>query len=132
MHRETVVCLECGAHFRTLTRHIKAAHGLTPEEYKARWDLPKHTLMQAMDLELARRSAATRSRLSEKGKQAQRARKLQAEKTCRIIRNKRHDQKVSYDLLRQLVRQGISVARIASYYGISRMTVYNALRKTEE
>ena len=35
--RETsVVCLECGAKFKMLTKRHLAQHGLTPEEYKAK------------------------------------------------------------------------------------------------
>jgi predicted transcriptional regulator len=36
---EFVVCLECGLRARTLHRHLRAAHGLSPDEYRARWGL---------------------------------------------------------------------------------------------
>ena len=36
---EEVVCLECGHRARTLRRHLREAHGLSPEEYRARWGL---------------------------------------------------------------------------------------------
>ena len=36
---EFVVCLECGLRARTLNRHLRAAHGLGPDEYRARWGL---------------------------------------------------------------------------------------------
>ena len=32
-----VVCLEDGKRFKTLKRHLRIAHGLTPEEYRAKW-----------------------------------------------------------------------------------------------
>jgi predicted transcriptional regulator len=32
-----LVCLEDGMRFTTLERHLRTAHGLTPEEYRARW-----------------------------------------------------------------------------------------------
>lgn len=35
-----VVCLECGRSMHFLRRHLKAAHGLTPETYRSRWNLP--------------------------------------------------------------------------------------------
>jgi predicted transcriptional regulator len=38
---EYVVCLECGFRAQMLRRHLRAAHGLTPVEYRARWSLPK-------------------------------------------------------------------------------------------
>jgi predicted transcriptional regulator len=36
---EEVVCLECGHRARTLRRHLREAHGLSPDEYRARWGL---------------------------------------------------------------------------------------------
>jgi predicted transcriptional regulator len=37
--RDHLVCLEDGVHLITLKRHLHTAHGLTPEEYRARWGL---------------------------------------------------------------------------------------------
>lgn len=34
-----VVCLECGRSMRFLRRHLNAAHGLTPDAYRSRWNL---------------------------------------------------------------------------------------------
>ena len=34
-----IVCLECGQRAKMLRRHIQGAHGLTPEQYRARWKL---------------------------------------------------------------------------------------------
>jgi MucR family transcriptional regulator, transcriptional regulator of exopolysaccharide biosynthesis len=34
-----LVCLEDGVHVITLKRHLRTAHGLTPEEYRVRWGL---------------------------------------------------------------------------------------------
>jgi len=34
-----VVCLDCGWRGQMLRRHVKRAHGLTPEQYRARWSL---------------------------------------------------------------------------------------------
>ena len=40
-----VVCLDCGWRGKMLRRHVNTAHGLTPEQYKARWGLkPDHPL----------------------------------------------------------------------------------------
>jgi predicted transcriptional regulator len=39
VHDNHIVCLEDGKRFRTLTRHLLTQHGLTPEEYRARWNL---------------------------------------------------------------------------------------------
>ncbi len=35
-----IVCLDCGQKLRLLRRHIAAVHGLTPEQYRAKWGLP--------------------------------------------------------------------------------------------
>jgi predicted transcriptional regulator len=35
--QEFVVCLECGFRARTLRRHLREAHDLSPDEYRARW-----------------------------------------------------------------------------------------------
>ncbi|APG87045.1 MucR family transcriptional regulator (plasmid) [Sinorhizobium americanum CCGM7] len=37
---EFIICLEDGQKFKSLRRHLMAKYGLTPEEYRARWDLP--------------------------------------------------------------------------------------------
>jgi predicted transcriptional regulator len=39
VRRDYVVCLECGWRGQMLRRHITAAHGLTAEEYRRRWNL---------------------------------------------------------------------------------------------
>jgi predicted transcriptional regulator len=39
VRREYVVCLECGFRGRALRRHLRMAHGLPPQEYRARWKL---------------------------------------------------------------------------------------------
>lgn len=37
---DEIICLECGKGQKVLKRHISSAHGLTPEEYRAKWTLP--------------------------------------------------------------------------------------------
>jgi predicted transcriptional regulator len=39
VHRDHIVCLECGAKLKMLKRHLSTDHGLTVPEYKARWSL---------------------------------------------------------------------------------------------
>ncbi len=34
-----LVCLEDGKKFKSLKRHLMSHHGLTPDEYRARWNL---------------------------------------------------------------------------------------------
>ena len=35
-----IVCLEDGRKLKMLKRHLRAAYGLSPEEYRAKWNLP--------------------------------------------------------------------------------------------
>jgi predicted transcriptional regulator len=44
---EHLVCLEDGAHQKTLKRHLQSAHGMTPKEYREKWRLPKDYPMVA-------------------------------------------------------------------------------------
>jgi predicted transcriptional regulator len=39
VHRDYVVCLDCGYRGMTLTRHIAMRHGLSGDEYRKRWGL---------------------------------------------------------------------------------------------
>jgi predicted transcriptional regulator len=39
VHRNYVTCIECGWRGLMLRRHLSGAHGLTPNEYRARWRL---------------------------------------------------------------------------------------------
>ena len=39
VRRNYVICLDCGWRGQMLRRHVKAAHALTPEQYRARWSL---------------------------------------------------------------------------------------------
>jgi predicted transcriptional regulator len=53
-----IVCLECGASFKMLKRHLATDHGMTPEEYRDKWNLPPSYPMVAPEY------AATRSQLA--------------------------------------------------------------------
>ncbi len=35
----TLICLFDGKRFKTLRRHLRTAHGMTPEKYRSRWEL---------------------------------------------------------------------------------------------
>ena len=41
IHRDYLICLECGRRAKTMRRHLDTSHGLTPEQYRARWGLQK-------------------------------------------------------------------------------------------
>lgn len=36
---DQIACLECGLKFKSIKRHLTAKHGLTPEEYREKWEL---------------------------------------------------------------------------------------------
>jgi predicted transcriptional regulator len=42
VHRDYVICLDCGYRGKTLRRHIFARHGLSRDEYRQRWGLRSH------------------------------------------------------------------------------------------
>ena len=57
---EYIICLEDGTENKMLKRHLKTAHGMTPDDYRKRWGLP-------LDYPLVAPSyAATRSKLAKK------------------------------------------------------------------
>ena len=37
--KDHIVCLDCGKKMKMLKRHLSTEHGMTPDEYRARWDL---------------------------------------------------------------------------------------------
>jgi predicted transcriptional regulator len=42
-----LVCLEDGKAFKTLRRHLGEMHGMTPQQYREKWDLPTNYPMIA-------------------------------------------------------------------------------------
>ena len=55
---DRLTCLVCGEQFRTLARHIGAAHGLSPEEYRQSFRLPREYALVATETS-ARQSAGS-------------------------------------------------------------------------
>jgi predicted transcriptional regulator len=53
-----IICLECGTSLKMLKRHLATDHGMTPDEYRAKWGLPPTYPMVAPEY------AATRSQLA--------------------------------------------------------------------
>ena len=46
---DAIICLECGRHQKMLKRHIATAHGLSVDDYRAKWSLPADYPMVAPD-----------------------------------------------------------------------------------
>jgi predicted transcriptional regulator len=55
---DALTCLECGAKQKTLKRHLMSSHGLSPEQYRAKWKLPAAYPMVAPNYAATRRDLA--------------------------------------------------------------------------
>ena len=73
-----IVCLEDGKKTRTLKRHLRSAHGLTPDEYRAKWGLAKDYPMVAPAYAEVRRALAVNIGLGKKRGPRSAARKTSA------------------------------------------------------
>ena len=58
---DAIISLEDGKPYKTLKRHLKTAHGMTPAEYRAKWGLPADYPMIAPNY-AEKRSELARSR----------------------------------------------------------------------
>jgi predicted transcriptional regulator len=47
VHRDYVVCLNCGWRGQMLRRHLATAHDLTVEQYRTRWNLTREHRLTA-------------------------------------------------------------------------------------
>lgn len=56
--KDHIVCLDCGKKMKMLKRHLSTEHDMTPEEYKARWDLPSDYPLVAPNYAATRRDLA--------------------------------------------------------------------------
>jgi len=59
-----LVCLEDGQKMRSLKQHLRVKHGLTPDEYRAKWSLPSDYPMAAPSYAKARSEFAKSMGLS--------------------------------------------------------------------
>jgi predicted transcriptional regulator len=66
--RDYVDCLECGWRGRILRRHIQVQHGLSREDYRARWGLPFHHALIAPAYSERRSGMAKQIGLGERGR----------------------------------------------------------------
>ncbi len=56
--KDKIVCLDCGRDMKMLKRHLSTDHGLTPDEYRERWNLPADYPMVAPAYSDTRRKLA--------------------------------------------------------------------------
>jgi len=67
---EFLICLEDGRKFKSLKRHLRTKYNLSPEEYRAKWGLPKDYPMVAPNYAAARSALAKSMGLGQGGRQA--------------------------------------------------------------
>lgn len=63
---DAVICLDCGARMKMLKRHLDTDHGMTPAEYRTRWNLPADHPLVAPDYAAKRKELAVRIGLGRK------------------------------------------------------------------
>ena len=63
---DAITCLECGAKFKMLKRHLSTDHNLTPEAYRARWSLPASYPLVSPDYSNTRKELAVKIGLGRK------------------------------------------------------------------
>ena len=65
---EFLICLEDGRKFKSLKRHLRTKYNLSPEEYRAKWGLPKDYPMVAPSYAAARSNLAKQMGLGQGGR----------------------------------------------------------------
>lgn len=60
---DRLICMEDGLTMKMLKRHLLTVHGMTPDEYRAKWGLPPNYPMVAADYAKLRSSLARQSGL---------------------------------------------------------------------
>ena len=70
-----LICLEDGRKFKSLKRHLRTKYNMSPEEYRAKWGLPKDYPMVAPNYAKARSELAKQMGLGQGGRQAARKRR---------------------------------------------------------
>ena len=63
-----IVCLEDGKKMTMLRRHLATDHDMTPDEYRAKWNLPSDYPMSAPNYTEKRREIAKQIGLGTKGR----------------------------------------------------------------
>ena len=63
-----LICLEDGRKFKSLKRHLRTKYDMSPEQYRAKWGLPKDYPMVAPNYAAARSNLAKQSGLGQGGR----------------------------------------------------------------
>jgi predicted transcriptional regulator len=63
-----IICLEDGKKYKSLKRHLMTHHGMTPDDYRTKWGLPRDYSMVAPNYAAARSALAKEMGLGRKSK----------------------------------------------------------------
>ena len=63
--KDKIYCMICGKGFKTLSRHLKTAHEMTPAEYRKKFDIPRSQSLAARNYSESRRQMAVERGLAE-------------------------------------------------------------------
>lgn len=66
-----IICLEDGRKFRSLKRHLMTKYGMTPEDYRAKWNLPHDYPMVAPNYAAVRSDLAKKMRLGHRAAESE-------------------------------------------------------------
>ncbi|MCK4537097.1 MAG: MucR family transcriptional regulator [Desulfuromonadales bacterium] len=72
--RDKIFCMICGKGMKTLARHLKTAHDITPGQYRKQFDIPRSQSLAAKKYSETRRQMAIDRGLGEKLAKARAAR----------------------------------------------------------
>lgn len=70
LNDDYLICLEDGRKFKSLKRHLRTKYNLSPDEYRAKWNLPRTYPMVAPAYAAARSNLAKQMGLGQGGRQA--------------------------------------------------------------
>jgi predicted transcriptional regulator len=80
LNRDFLICLEDGKKFKSLKRHLRTTHNLSPEEYRAKWNLPPDYPMVAPAYSEARSELAKSMGLGQQRAKVEPVKKAPAKK----------------------------------------------------
>jgi predicted transcriptional regulator len=70
-----LICLEDGRKFKSLKRHLRTKYDMSPDEYRAKWNLPRDYPMVAPNYAKARSELAKQMGLGQGGRKPARKRR---------------------------------------------------------
>jgi len=73
--KDRVFCMICGTGMKTLSRHLKTAHGMSASEYRKQFDIPRTQALAARNYSESRRQMAIDRGLGENLAKARAARR---------------------------------------------------------